>query len=95
MQIRDLVGWAAWDSEGMNSAATSTQGRALLGLRIFGHEGNLKAHCLFTGPVVEVEHVDGWWRVRTASGSVYRLLAPLEMRANESEQSQPRLLRAA
>ena len=95
MQIRDLVGWAAWTSEGVDGAATRDAGRALLGLRIFGHEGEIGAHCLLTSAVVAVEHVDGRWRVTTASGSVYRLGASIHVRASESEQSEPRMLRAA
>jgi hypothetical protein len=97
MQIRDLVGWAAWGSDGVDGAATRMEGGALLGLRIFGHEGALTAHCLLTSTVVDVtlEQASRRWLVRTTSGSVYRLGDSIHVHAGECEQSEPRLLRAA
>lgn len=97
MTIRDLVGWAAWGLDGVDGAATRMEGGALLGLRIFGHEGELAAHCLLTSTVVGVtlEQASGRWVVRTTSGSRYRLGASIHVHAGECEQSQPRLLRAA
>lgn len=75
MMIRDLVGWAAWGSDGVDNAATHAQGAELLGRRIMGYEGDLSAHMLLTGTVVGTTFEAATWRwvVRTASGSLYRL----------------------